>query len=114
VDNALKFSRNAENRIVEMGCQLADERSVRVSVRDYGPGILRNQMKKALGFVSRSGNELTRETVGTGIGPALVCQLPLVTNGRIDVVNRNPGTELQMSFPAAPLSPSPERRERLG
>jgi two-component system phosphate regulon sensor histidine kinase PhoR len=107
VDNALKFSRDAECRAVEIGCTIHDARSVRFSVRDYGPGIPRDQMQKIFRLFYRSGNELTRETVGTGIGLALVRQLTLAMNGRVDVVNRDPGAELRLTFPAGPVGPHP-------
>ncbi|MEJ2388783.1 MAG: ATP-binding protein, partial [Chromatiaceae bacterium] len=107
VDNALKFSRDAECRAVEIGCRMADAHNVRFSVRDYGPGIPSDQMKKIFRLFYRSGNELTRETVGTGIGLALVRQLTLTMNGRVDVVNRDPGAELRLTFPAGPIEPRP-------
>ena len=114
VDNAVKFSRDAERRVVEIGCQTPDAHTIRFSVRDYGPGIPRDQMKKIFRLFYRSGSELTRETVGTGIGLALVRQLTLAMNGRVDVVNRDPGAELQLTFPAAASNPSPQRRNGLG
>jgi two-component system phosphate regulon sensor histidine kinase PhoR len=107
VDNALKFSRDAECRAVQVGCRMADAHSVRFWVRDYGPGIPRDQMKKIFRLFYRSGNELSRETVGTGIGLALVRQLTLAMNGHVDVVNRNPGAELRLTFPAGPIVPHP-------
>jgi signal transduction histidine kinase len=45
---------------------------------------------------------LTRETVGTGIGLAIVHQLTLAMNGKVDVVNRDPGAEFRVTFPSAP------------
>jgi signal transduction histidine kinase len=64
-------------------------------------------MQKIFRLFYRSGNELTRETVGTGIGLALVRQLTLAMNGRVDVVNRDPGAELRLTFPAGPVGPHP-------
>lgn len=51
-------------------------------------------MKKILQLFYRSEIELTRETVGTGIGLALVQQLAQGMGGKVDVVNREPGTGL--------------------
>ena len=56
-------------------------------------------MRKIFHLFYRSESELTRETVGTGIGLALVHQLTLAMHGHIDVVNRDPGAEFQISFP---------------
>ena len=55
----------------------------------------------------------SRETVGIGLALALVSQLPLAMTGRLDVVARNPGTALYLSFHAGPVSPSPWRRDRV-
>ena len=39
------------------------------------------------------------ETVGTGIGLALVHQLAASMNGQVDVVNAGPSAEFRVSFP---------------
>jgi len=70
------------------------------SVRDHGPGVPRDQMRKIFKLFYRSANELTRETVGTGIGLALVHQLALSMDGQVDVVNKEPGAKFRISFPA--------------
>ncbi|HBH36207.1 MAG TPA: sensor histidine kinase [Gammaproteobacteria bacterium] len=100
VDNAIKFSADAERRHIEIGCQRHSDGSIHFSVRDFGPGIPRDQMKKIFRLFYRSESELTRETIGTGIGLALVKQLAGVMQGRVDVVNREPGAEFQVSFAA--------------
>jgi two-component system phosphate regulon sensor histidine kinase PhoR len=100
VDNAIKFSAQAERRAVEIRCR-RERDDVVFSVRDYGPGVPRDQMKKIFRLFYRSENELTRETLGTGIGLALVHQLAQAMDGKVDVVNRNPGAEFRLSFPVA-------------
>ena len=104
VDNAVKFSAKAEHRRIEASCRLEQNNLVRFSVRDYGPGVPGDQMKKIFTLFFRSENELTRETVGTGIGLALVDQLAKAMNAKVDVVNRDPGAEFSVTF---------ERTERL-
>ncbi|MEX2124819.1 MAG: HAMP domain-containing sensor histidine kinase [Woeseia sp.] len=99
VDNAAKFSAGAASRKIEIGSRLAGNTRVVFSVRDFGPGVPRNQMKKIFELFYRSENELTRETVGTGIGLAIVHQLTLAMKGSVDVVNQNPGAEFRISFP---------------
>ena len=96
VDNAIKFSTKAEQKTIDIECRILRNNRVQVNVRDYGPGIAQDQMKKIFKLFYRSGNELTRETVGTGIGLALVHQLVLAMGGTVDVVNRNPGVEFQV------------------
>ena len=68
-------------------------------VRDYGPGIPGNQLKKIFKLFYRPESELTRETVGTGIGLAIVHQLATAMGGKVDVLNRDPGAEFSVSFP---------------
>jgi len=100
VDNAIKFSKSAADKKIEINSKLTSDNQVTFSVRDYGPGIPRDQMKKIFTLFYRSENELTRETVGTGIGLAIVHQLTVAMSGTIDVVNNEPGAEFAISFPA--------------
>jgi len=99
VDNAIKFSRKSERKCIEIGNQLTSDGRVAFAVRDFGTGIPRDQMKKIFRLFYRTENELTRETVGTGIGLAIVHQLTLAMDGKVDVVNRRPGAEFRVSFP---------------
>jgi signal transduction histidine kinase len=99
VDNAIKFSRNAETRKVEVAARVTGDKAVRFSVRDFGPGIPREQMKKIFRLFYRPESELTRETVGTGIGLAIVHQLTIAMGGKVDVLNRDPGAEFGVTFP---------------
>ena len=68
-------------------------------IRDYGPGIKKNQMKKVFQLFYRSGDELTRTKPGTGIGLALVVQLAETMNAKITVINKKPGAEFQIRIP---------------
>jgi len=101
VDNAIKFSRNAEQKIIEISCNRYGDNQVMFSVRDYGPGIEKDQMKKIFQLFYRSESELTRETVGTGIGLAIVHQLAGAMDGNVDMVNADPGAEFRFWFPIA-------------
>jgi signal transduction histidine kinase len=101
VDNAIKFAGRSARKAIDIGAALRSDGGVRFTVRDYGPGISRGQMKKVFRLFYRAENELTRETVGTGIGLALVQQLVAAMDGSVDVTNRNPGAEFSLSFPAS-------------
>ena len=99
VDNAIKFSAKADKKVVELSCHLLSNGHIQFKVRDYGPGITKDQMKKIFKLFYRSENELTRETVGTGIGLALAHQMSMNMKGKIGVVNVNPGAEFRINFP---------------
>jgi signal transduction histidine kinase len=98
VDNAIKFSAKSEKKAIQIECLVQQDSTVVFKVRDYGPGIAKDQMKKIFKLFYRSENELTRETIGTGIGLALVSQLSTAMKGRVDVVNMEPGVEFRVSF----------------
>jgi len=98
VDNAIKFSARANEKLIEVSAKAIGDDRVEFAVRDYGPGIARDQMKKIFKLFYRSENELTRETVGTGIGLALVHRLATAMEGEVDVVNREPGAEFRVRF----------------
>jgi signal transduction histidine kinase len=100
VDNAVKFSVDGDTQRVEIRYQQMQDDRIQFSVRDYGPGIDPDQMKKIFRLFYRSENELTRETVGTGIGLALVQQLANAMQADIDVVNCDPGAEFRIRFVA--------------
>jgi signal transduction histidine kinase len=74
VDNALKYARHAETRTIEIGLHLENER-VELRVRDFGPGVPDDQLRRVFEPFYRIGEELTRTTEGTGIGLALVKEL---------------------------------------
>ena len=101
VDNAIKFSRNVENKIIEISSKPSGDNRILFSVRDHGPGIAKDQMKKIFQLFYRSESELTRETVGTGIGLAIVHQLAVAMDGNVDMVNAEPGAEFRIRFPVA-------------
>jgi len=99
VDNAIKFSTDAEKKQIDIRCSLQGTDKVSFHIRDYGPGIEKSQLKKIFTLFYRTENELTRKTVGTGIGLALVHQLARALNGEIDVINQSPGAEFVITFP---------------
>ena len=100
VDNAIKFSRNAEEKRIEISSKPGGDGTVLFAVRDFGSGVPKNQMKKIFQLFYRSESELTRETVGTGIGLAIVHQLSQAMSGKVDVINMEPGAEFRVLFPA--------------
>ena len=102
VDNAIKFSGNAAEKVIEVSSRRVAGDQIMFSVRDFGVGIPRDQMKKIFELFYRSESELTRETVGTGIGLAIVYQLTTAMNGSVDLINVEPGAEFRVVFSAQP------------
>jgi signal transduction histidine kinase len=101
VDNAIKFSKDAAEKAVEVRCKRVANGQIEFSVRDFGPGVPRDQMKKIFELFYRSESELTRETVGTGIGLAIVYQLTTAMGGSVDLVNVDPGAEFRVTYQAS-------------
>ena len=57
---------------------------------------IKDQMKKIFMLFYRAGTEMTRETVGTGIGLALVRRLAAAMNAEVDAVNKDPGAAFSL------------------
>ncbi|MGE0487205.1 MAG: sensor histidine kinase [Gammaproteobacteria bacterium] len=104
VDNAIKFTPAVAPRRLEFGCALDVAGRLRLSVRDFGAGVPPAQMRRIFDLFYRGENELTRETVGTGIGLALVRELMQGQGGSVDVANREPGAEFSLLLPLAAVS----------
>ncbi|MGB0748941.1 MAG: sensor histidine kinase [Magnetospiraceae bacterium] len=99
VDNAVKFAAKAQVKKVDLSCRNQGRDRVVFAVRDYGPGVPKDQMRKIFTLFYRGESALTRETVGTGIGLSLVHRLVQAMGGRVDVVNQDPGAEFRVEFP---------------
>jgi len=101
VDNAIKFSANAEPKRIAVGLRLPPGRPPQAVffVRDYGPGVARDQMQRIFQLFYRGENELTRHTQGTGIGLALVKALAAKMHAKVEVQNQNPGAEFRLLLP---------------
>ena len=80
---------------------------MRFWVRDHGPGVPRDQMKRIFRLFYRAEGALTRETLGTGIGLALVQGLARGMGGSVELVNRDPGAEFRLILPVEGSSVSP-------
>ena len=93
VDNALKFAAKGDIKKITLKVTQVGNEEVLFTLRDYGPGIDKRHLAKIFDLFYRAENELTRETVGTGIGLALVKQLVQSMGGRVEARNREPGAE---------------------
>ncbi len=97
VDNAIKFSSKSAKKQIDIQFSMIKNK-ITLSIRDYGPGISEEQLQKIFKLFYRTENELTRETVGTGIGLSLVQQLVNSIADEITVVNKHPGIEFRIIF----------------
>ena len=101
VDNALKFSANAEPKRIDVGLRLcpSQPRQAVLFVRDYGPGVAPDQMQRIFQLFYRTEDKLTRQTKGTGIGLALVQALAVKMHAQVHLLNHTPGAEFQLIIP---------------
>lgn len=102
VDNAIKFAGSSENKTIDIGFKPGDaRRDILFFVRDYGPGIAKDQLHKIFTLFYRAGDELTRTRPGTGIGLALAKQLAVSMEAQLTVENRQPGAEFRLALKLA-------------
>lgn len=99
-DNAVKFSKESKTKIVELEITVIQDRT-RISVRDFGPGVSSENLKKIFSPFYREERELTRQNKGTGIGLALVKELVEKMGGEITVELSRPGLKVHCEFPIA-------------
>jgi signal transduction histidine kinase len=101
VDNALKYAAAAERKEVRVECR-REAGGVRLSVRDYGPGVAPRECGRIFEPFHRGGNELTRTTQGAGIGLALVRELSERMGARVAAqAPEGGGLEVCLTFAAA-------------
>jgi signal transduction histidine kinase len=99
VDNAIKYAGGTKRQQIDIRFQIESNSILRISVRDYGPGISKQHMKRIFDLFYRSGDEMTREVKGTGIGLALVKELVKAMSSQISVKNRHPGVDFRIDIP---------------
>jgi signal transduction histidine kinase len=98
VDNALKYAGDAQVRKIEIGLALREGR-LELSVRDHGPGVPGDQLRRIFEPFYRIGEELTRTAKGTGIGLALVKELAESMNAAVSGRNAaGGGLEVCVAF----------------
>jgi signal transduction histidine kinase len=102
VDNAIKYAREAPERLISVECRRRDG-GVAVLVRDRGPGVAQQHLGRLFDPFYRGETELTRQTKGTGIGLALVKGLAERMDAEISGRNaEGGGFEVGIEFRAGP------------
>jgi signal transduction histidine kinase len=100
VDNALKYSRDAGERLISVRLKAKPNGRVLLSVRDRGPGVQQEHLDAIFQPFFRVERELTRKTQGTGIGLSLVRGLVERMGGSVRGANADPGLEISVEFAA--------------
>ena len=90
LENAVKYATDAEERAIEVRVAREGDRIV-LTVADHGPGVPAAERDRVFADFYRPGEELIRETAGTGIGLALVRRLAESMGGRVDLVETRGG-----------------------
>ncbi len=101
VDNALKFAAGAQRRELHLTSSVAPD-AVTIGVRDFGPGVPDEARARVFELFYRGGDEMTRETPGTGIGLALVQRLVTAMGGRVTLEPCQPGARFAFTLRRAP------------
>lgn len=102
LDNAVKFSpQDAEVRVTLRADPSRNTWSL--TVTDHGPGIPKEEQVRIFERFYRLGNELRRETTGTGIGLAIVKHIVEGHGGRVLLESApGEGSAFRMEFPIEP------------
>ncbi|MEP0814832.1 MAG: HAMP domain-containing histidine kinase [bacterium] len=105
LDNAVKYS--GDERRIDVGLSRSGG-FVRVSVRDYGIGILPQDLTRVFDKFFRAGNEDVYKVKGSGLGLAVVRHIMDAHSGRIDVRSEpGKGSEFCLLFPESAGSREP-------
>ena len=97
IDNAIQFSPKEGVVTVSAVCK---GRKILITVADEGPGIAPCDRQKIFERFHRLGNELRRETQGTGIGLSIVHHIAEAHQGSISVTSTPPqGSLFTLCFP---------------
>jgi signal transduction histidine kinase len=99
LDNAYKYSGNSKNIEIIVESTPA---SVKISVKDFGIGIQREDQHKIFDRFFRGGNELTRPVKGSGIGLTIVKKIIEAHRGTITLDSTpGKGSTFQVTLPIA-------------
>ncbi len=95
VDNAIKFSPQNGDVTISM---TKIGHLINVIIEDSGPGILTEEKSKVFDRFYRC--EVSRNTVGYGLGLSIVSVIAKLHSATITLENKNPGLGFQFCFPA--------------
>lgn len=107
VRNAIRFSPQGER--VEITCAVVGKR-VRITVRDYGPGIPPELLKRVFEPFTQAANERRRGR-GTGLGLQIAQGIAELHGGRIRAENLDQGCAFRISLPRATAREKPGSKD---
>ncbi len=100
VDNAVKYAGDNHPKRLALSCRLVGS-EVCVAVRDHGPGVTPQHVRRLFEPFYRGESELTRRSQGSGLGLALVRSLAAQMGARAAARNvPDGGFEVEVRFPA--------------
>ena len=98
VDNACKYAVSAKDRRIHL--QVANgERNVSIRVRDHGPGVTEQEMKRLFQPFSKTAHEAANSAPGVGLGLALCRRLAADIGGRLEANRKSDGAEFVLVLP---------------
>lgn len=85
VDNACKYARDADVRRIEIGGQVTPHGQMHLSVRDYGPGVKKQDRQRMFQPFRKSDIEAANTAQGVGLGLALCRRMAKSLGGHLDL-----------------------------
>jgi two-component system, NarL family, sensor histidine kinase BarA len=111
MSNAVKFVPEA-GKVAVIG-RLIDEKTVRLSVSDNGPGISKNNLDKIFDKFRQIDGSITRAGAGTGLGLAISKELSVLLGAEIKVEsNLGEGAVFSLDLPV--LGPDVKKGQTAG
>ena len=99
VDNACKYSSSSEDRRIHLSAQVSGSQ-VEVKVRDHGPGLSEEMLKRLFKPFSKSAPEAAKSAPGVGLGLALSQRLAKSMGGDLKLTqNSSEGAEFSLFLP---------------
>jgi two-component system, OmpR family, sensor histidine kinase CpxA len=104
VRNAIRYTENGTSVDVHMECESSSSgASVRLAVRDYGPGVPDSELTNIFQPFYRVTGARDRESGGTGLGLAIADRVVRIHGGTICAENAAPhGLRIEMVLPQSP------------
>lgn len=97
INNAIKFTH--ENGEIHVKT-VVDDDNVTITIRDTGIGISKEDLPHIFTRFQQADSSATRKFQGTGLGLALVRELTIALNGKVDVKSKlDKGTIFTLTFP---------------